>query len=156
VAAILDVRDVVSYEGQAAIELEQLVDLSEPGRYAVSMTDEDVPQLRAVDLIRSVVSDRAANVPAGVIAARFHHGVADMIELACIKIRERHGHNTVALSGGVFQNVVLVNHTLTRLHAAGFDVLTHHHVPPNDGGISLGQAVVAAARDRADHASNAR
>lgn len=148
VAAILDVRDEVRYEGQAAVELEQMIDDSEPGQYAVSVTDEEVPQVQAVDLIRSVVRDRAAHVPTGVIAARFHGGLAQMIISVCVELRHRHGYSTVALSGGVFQNVALVGRTITGLRAAGFDVLTHHQVPPNDGGISLGQAVVAAARDR--------
>ena len=66
----------------------------------------------------------------------------------CLLLRERHGLDTVALSGGVFQNMLLLNATAARLEARGFRVLTHSRVPCNDGGISLGQAVIAAARDR--------
>jgi hydrogenase maturation protein HypF len=149
VAALLDVRDEVSYEGQAAIELEQLADPAETGRYDVRVSDDDVPQVHAVDLIRAVLSDRANQVPPTVIAARFHHSVSDLIVTVCRLLRERHCLHTVALSGGVFQNVLLVRRTSAALTDDGFDVLTHHQVPPNDGGVSLGQAVVAAARDRA-------
>jgi hydrogenase maturation protein HypF len=148
VAALLDVRDEVGYEGQAAIELEQLADPRETGCYEAAISDEEIPTVSAVDLIRAVLTDRAAHVSPAVISARFHRGVAQLIVTMCIKLRERHGLNTVALSGGVFQNVLLVQRSVAQLHTAGFDVLTHHQVPPNDGGISLGQAVVAAARDR--------
>jgi hydrogenase maturation protein HypF len=149
VAALLDIRDEVTYEGQAAIELEQLADPDETGHYTATISDDDVPRIYAVDLVRSVLIDRAGGVPPAVIAARFHHGVADLIVRTCERLRDRHDLNTVALSGGVFQNVLLLRRSTARLTAAGFNVLTHHQVPPNDGGISLGQAVVAAARDRA-------
>jgi hydrogenase maturation protein HypF len=148
VAALLDVRDEVTYEGQAAIELEQLVDLDETGRYTATVSDDDVPQVLAVDLIRSVVRDRASGVGRQTVAARFHRGVAGMIVEVCRRLRERHGLTTVALSGGVFQSPLLLERSVAGLTEAGFDVLTHHRVPPNDGGISLGQAVVAGARDR--------
>jgi hydrogenase maturation protein HypF len=74
--------------------------------------------------------------------------VAALIEAGCLLLRERHGLGTVALSGGVFQNMLLLHETVGRLEARGFAVLVHSRVPCNDGGISLGQAVVAAARDR--------
>ena len=100
------------------------------------------------DLVRAVFGDLVAGVPRSVIAARFHHGVAGVIEDGCLLLRERHGLGTVALSGGVFQNTLLLHRAVTRLEAHGFTVLTHSRVPCNDGGISLGQAAVAAARDR--------
>jgi hydrogenase maturation protein HypF len=78
--------------------------------------------------------------------------VAEVIAGVCGRLRERSGLATVALSGGVFQNRLLHRQAATLLTAAGFTVLTHHRVPANDGGISLGQAVVAAARDRDDPA----
>jgi hydrogenase maturation protein HypF len=74
--------------------------------------------------------------------------VAGLITDCCLLLRERHGLSTVALSGGVFQNLLLLQATITRLERHGFDVMVHSRVPCNDGGISLGQAVVAAARDR--------
>jgi hydrogenase maturation protein HypF len=80
-----------------------------------------------------------------VIAARFHHGVADAIVRICVMLRENTGVSTAALSGGVFQNILLLERTVAGLEQAGFAVLTHSRVPPNDGGISLGQVAIAAA-----------
>jgi hydrogenase maturation protein HypF len=148
VAALLGVRDAVTYEGQAAIELEQLADPAEPGAYAATILDGPPLRILAADLIRAAADDLAAGVAPPVIAARFHHGVAAMIEHACIRLRDRHALNTVALSGGVFQNLLLTSRTVDRLTAQGFRVLLHHRVPCNDGGISYGQAVIAAAQTR--------
>lgn len=80
-----------------------------------------------------------------VIATRFHHGVADAIIRVCLLLRESTGVGAVALSGGVFQNVLLLERTVAGLEQRGFRVLTHSRVPPNDGGISLGQVAIAAA-----------
>jgi hydrogenase maturation protein HypF len=148
VAAILGVRDAINYEGQAAVELEQLADAAESGAYPVRIEPGQPFQVRAGDLVQAVIDDLTAGTPHQVIAARFHHGVAALIEAGCLLLRERHGLGTVALSGGVFQNLLLLGGTVTRLEAQGFRVLVHSRVPCNDGGISLGQAVVAAARDR--------
>jgi hydrogenase maturation protein HypF len=148
VAAILGVRDVITYEGQAAVELEQLADPSETGCYPAGIEPGDPFRVRGGDLVHAVVDDLAAGIPVPAIAARFHHGVAALIEAGCLLLRERHGLGTVALSGGVFQNMLLLHETVGRLEARGFAVLVHSRVPCNDGGISLGQAVVAAARDR--------
>jgi hydrogenase maturation protein HypF len=163
-AAILGVRDLINYEGQAAIELEQLADPAEPGWYQAAIdqgddgsegTGQDGPgqsrplRVRGADLIRAVAEDLAAGVDPGVISARFHNGVAALIGAGCLLLRERHGLATVALSGGVFQNLLLLDRTVVALEANGFRVLTHSRVPCNDGGISFGQAVVAATRDLA-------
>jgi hydrogenase maturation protein HypF len=148
VAALCGVRDVVSYEGQAAIELEQLADPGEAGAYPAAV-EAGVPfTIRAADLLHAVIEDRTNRVPAPVIAARFHRGVAALIEAGCLLMRQNYGLGTVALSGGVFQNLLLLERTVGGLEAAGFAVLLHGRVPPNDGGISLGQAAVAGARDR--------
>jgi hydrogenase maturation protein HypF len=149
VAALLGVRDVINYEGQAAIELEQLVDPAEKAAYPAALTfSDDQLRVRGADLVRAAAEDLAAGVGNRVIAARFHQGVARAIVSACEALRDRHGPATVALSGGVFQNLMLATAVEHGLEAARFTVLTHHRVPCNDGGISLGQAVVAAARDR--------
>ncbi|MDI1465684.1 carbamoyltransferase HypF [Catellatospora sp. KI3] len=149
VAALLDLRDEVSYEGQAAIELERAAagQAPQPG-YPARVEEGPLLTLHGADLVRAVLADRLDGVPVPVIAARFHTGLADLIAAACVLVRERHGLDTAALSGGVFQNVVLLTMVVDRLSAAGFRVLTHSLVPPNDGGISLGQAAVAAALDR--------
>jgi hydrogenase maturation protein HypF len=147
-AAVLGVRDTINYEGQAAIELEQLADPAETGAYKARFEAGDGPfQVRGTDLINAVLEDLSAGVPREVIAARFHHGVAALIEDGCLRLRTAHGLGTVALSGGVFQNMLLLRATAARLEAHDFTVLVHSRVPCNDGGISLGQAVVAAARD---------
>jgi hydrogenase maturation protein HypF len=173
VAAILGVRDAINYEGQAAVELEQLADPGERGAYRAAITGPastrpvatgsastgsastgsataaEGPLLVAGgDLVRAVVEDLAAGTGRSVIAARFHNGVAGLITDCCLRLRERHGLSTVALSGGVFQNLLLLHATVGQLEAHGFLVMVHSRVPCNDGGISLGQAVVAAAADR--------
>ncbi len=145
VAAILGVRDSINYEGQAAVELEQWADLTETGSYPAAVTEGPALQLHGVDLVRAVVADLRAGVPREVIATRFHHGVADAVVRVCLMLREATGVNAAALSGGVFQNVLLLERTVAGLEQTGFRVLTHSRVPPNDGGISLGQVAIAAA-----------
>jgi len=145
-AALLGVRDSINYEGQAAIELEQLADPGEAGVYPARVEAGSPFRICGSDLLHAVIEDRTNRVPAPVIAARFHHGVAALIEAGCLLMRERHGLGTVALSGGVFQNLLLLNAVVGRLEAGGFRVLLHGRVPCNDGGISLGQAVIAASR----------
>ncbi len=86
--------------------------------------------------------DLAAGVPVPRIAGRFHLAVADLIAQLANQIRSTTGLNTVALSGGVFQNVTLLEMALHRLQAHGFTTLTHRRVPPNDGGLALGQAII--------------
>ncbi len=146
VAALVGVRDQVNYEGQAAVELEQLADPAERGRYPAAVEDGDVLVASGADLFRCAADDLAAGVGREVIAARFHNGLAGLIVDCCVLLRERTGLTTAALSGGVFQNLLLLEAVTGRLEARGFAVLTHSRVPCNDGGISLGQAVVAAAR----------
>jgi hydrogenase maturation protein HypF len=149
VAALLSVRDTINYEGQAAVELEQLADPGETGSYRAEVTGQGPFCIEGAGLVRAVTGELTEGVPAPLIAARFHNGVAALIEDGCVLARERHGLDTVALSGGVFQNVIVAERAAARLAARGFRVLTHSRVPCNDGGISLGQAVVAGARDRA-------
>jgi hydrogenase maturation protein HypF len=155
VAALIGVRDAISYEGQAAIELEQLADRAEPGCYRAEPAAGSGGaggagggplRIAAAGLVRAAAGDLSAGVSAPVIAARFHNGVAALIEEACVTLRDRCGLDTVSLSGGVFQNLLLADRVVSRLAARGFRVLTHHRVPCNDGGISLGQAVIAASR----------
>jgi hydrogenase maturation protein HypF len=145
VAALLGVRDEINYEGQAAVELEQWADPGEQAAYRTSITTSYPFKILGHELVRAVVEDLAAGIAPGVIAARFHNGVAGLITDCCLLLRERHGLSTVALSGGVFQNLLLTHATMDRLERHGFGVLVHSRVPCNDGGISLGQAVVATA-----------
>jgi hydrogenase maturation protein HypF len=148
VAAILGVRDEIRYEGQAAVELEQRADEAETRGYAAGLADSTPIRIRGADLVRAVVEDLRGGAPVSLVAARFHNGLARTIVAVCDALRARHRLSTVALSGGVFQNVLLTERTVRGLEEIGFRVLTHTRVPCNDGGISFGQAVVAAARDR--------
>ncbi|MFO7741347.1 MAG: carbamoyltransferase HypF [Anaerolineae bacterium] len=144
VSSLAGVRQEINYEAQAAIELETLVDegVREGYEFGLGTAIDSGP------VIRGVVADVKAGVPPGVIAAKFHNGVAAMIHDVCIHLREESGLNEVALSGGVFQNVALLERVLPLLRTSGFNVYTHHLVPPNDGGLSLGQAVIAAVKSK--------
>ena len=148
VAALLSVRDAINYEGQAAVELEQLADPGETGGYRAAISEGEPFRIQGASLVRAVTGELTEGAPAPVIAARFHNGIAALIEEGCVLARQRHGLDTVALSGGVFQNLLVTGRAAARLEARGFRVLLHSRVPCNDGGISLGQAVVAGARDR--------
>jgi hydrogenase maturation protein HypF len=134
VAAILGVRDEVTYEGQAAIELEQLAGAvaAEPWPWRFGETTE---------LVAECYARLLDGTPREQVAAAFHETVAAGAAVACA---ETEGPRTVVLSGGTFQNLRLLSSTRARLERKGFRVLTHRLVPPNDGGVSYGQAAVAA------------
>ncbi len=150
VAALLDVRDTVTYEGQAAIELEQVADRTHRDAYGVRVESGDGGHIvRGVDLVAGALADLRSGIDRSLVAARFHRGLAEAIVDVCRALRDETGLGTVALSGGCFANVILLEAVTGRLRAAGLEVLRHRQVPCNDGGISLGQAAVAAARDRA-------
>ena len=150
VAAIVGVRDTINYEGQAAVELEQLADRRERAAYRAAVHGTEPFRVAGADLVRAVVDDVRAGVGPPVVAARFHRGVAAVVVAGCEAARRASGLATVALSGGVFQNLFLLEAAVAGLEARGFRVLVHARVPPNDGGISLGQAAVAGARDGAE------
>jgi hydrogenase maturation protein HypF len=140
VAALLGVRHQVTYEGQAAIELERLAAGTHAEPYTCRLQHGVI---HGADLVAAAHDDLAARRPAAEIAAAFHEGVAVAAAAACAQAGEP---RTVVLSGGTFQNLRLLESTTARLRGAGFDVLSHRLVPPNDGGISYGQAAAAAAR----------
>ncbi|NRQ35202.1 carbamoyltransferase HypF [Nonomuraea sp. NN258] len=146
VAALLGVRDRITYDGQGAVELEQHADPGESGGYAAGIDTAGPFVVSGHDLVRAAADDLAAGVGTNVIAARFHHGLADAVARCCVLIRDETGLTTVALSGGVFDNLLLLEGVADRLDRAGFRVLTHTRVPAGDGGVSFGQAAVAAAR----------
>jgi hydrogenase maturation protein HypF len=153
VASLLGLRDRVAFEAQAAMELEALAAPEADRLYAVRLDEPGGPiVVRTVDVVRGVVEDLLAQVEPGRIAARFHATLADVIARVCARVRERTGIARTALSGGVFQNAWLARAAVARLEAAGFEVHTHRQVPPNDGGLALGQAAVAArlTADRSD------
>jgi hydrogenase maturation protein HypF len=143
VSALVGVRQVVAYEAQAAIELEGLSRGVDCGASAYTFGVDRAHETALIDpspVLGSVVRDQRAGVAAGVIGARFHRAVADLI----VNLAGEEGgtSQTVALSGGVFQNSLLLELTLKGLRARGIRVITHRRVPPNDGGIALGQLLV--------------
>jgi hydrogenase maturation protein HypF len=140
VAAVLGVRERVSYEGQAAIELEQLAGDVRAPAYTCAIRDGVIA---GPELVAAVHDDLMAGRDRAEISAAFHEGLADAFVHACTEVT---APRTVVLSGGCLQNVRLLTGLTTRLEAEGFRVLSHRRVPPNDGGISIGQAAVAAAR----------
>ena len=143
VSALVGVRQTVAYEAQAAIELEGLSRNADCGATAY-VFDIDTAQLPAVidaaPVLAAIIRDLRAGARAGVIGARFHRAVAQLI--VDLAVTEAADTQTVALSGGVFQNALLLDLALKALHDKGFQVITHRQVPPNDGGIALGQLLV--------------
>jgi hydrogenase maturation protein HypF len=138
VSAICGLRARVTYEGQAAIELEAACDPAAHGAYPMDGLDPREAVLAARD-------ELARGVAVGVVAARVHDGLAAAVAAACARAAEDAGIGLVVLSGGVFQNRRLLGVTAGRLERAGLRVLIPERLPPNDGGISYGQAAVAAA-----------
>jgi hydrogenase maturation protein HypF len=147
VAALAGLRGRTSFEGQAAMELEWLAsEAPADGSYPFEVVGGDgalVVDTRP--LVRAVAGDCAAGVARATVARRFHDTVVDVIDRVCGRLRAAHGLDTVVLSGGVFQNAILSAGAAARLRAAGFMVYRHREVPPNDGGLALGQLAVAAA-----------
>jgi hydrogenase maturation protein HypF len=145
VASLLGLRDRVTFEAQAAMELEALAEPEADRLYAVRLDEAGgTLVVRTTDVVRAVVEDLLAGAPVARIAARFHATLADVLVRVCERVRARTGLTAVALSGGVFQNAWLLDAAIGRLEAAAFEVYTHHQVPANDGGLALGQAAVAA------------
>jgi hydrogenase maturation protein HypF len=144
-AALAGVRQSVNYEAQAAIEFEALADENEDGTYPFQ---REQGVIHVKNALEALIADVLADVPVPVISARFHNGLARLALDVCRSLRKSRGIDQVALSGGVWQNITLLRRTLSLLRDDGFIVYIQQQVPANDGGLSLGQAVVAAARLR--------
>jgi hydrogenase maturation protein HypF len=155
VAALCGLRAAVHYEGQAAVELEGATDPGERGAYPMSLLAADRADravgepgttiLDARETVRALLADLERGISAGVVGGRLHNALATATADACAREAERRRTPTVVLSGGVFQNRLLVERTAARLRANSLRVLLPTRLPPNDGGISYGQAAVAAA-----------
>jgi hydrogenase maturation protein HypF len=140
VAALIGIRQEVNYEAQAAIELEALADPQETGIYPWEINQENIDP---TPLIQMLVADLRAGLAIESLAARFHNSVAEMVRIACKQIASRTGASKVILSGGVWQNRFLLKQTLQRLENENFKIYLHRQTPTNDGGIAVGQAVIA-------------
>lgn len=145
VAALCGVRAACTYEGQAAIELEALADVLHGGAYELPVTDDLV--LDARPAVRAALDDAEQGVDVALVSARLHRGVALATAEACARAAQASGVGRVVLSGGVFQNRLLVTWTTAACEAAGLEVLVPRALPPNDGGIAFGQAAIAAAAE---------
>ena len=163
VSSLLGLRDEITYEGQAAMELEMAIKSVQSSKFKVKSYKYGIEQekkffiIKPKEIIMGIVEDLKHSVPVGAISFKFHNTIVEMIVETCMKIRSDFNQNyklrtmnselnEVALSGGVFQNIFLLDRTFYRLIEEGFRVYSHHQVPTNDGGISLGQAVIANAK----------
>ena len=149
VAALAGIRAEVNYEGQAAIELEAACDSSERGSYPIEVNGGRAGLPLVIDprdTIRAVAADVQAGLGPGVIARRFHRTIARVTVEALVELATAHGTEVVVLSGGVFQSRLLLESVWGTLTDAGLRVLVPERLPVNDGGISYGQAAVAAAQ----------
>ncbi|MDZ4164508.1 MAG: carbamoyltransferase HypF [Smithellaceae bacterium] len=147
VSALLGLVGAVSYEGQAAIALEMIARPAGAGAYPFDLDEEgEVVIVRLRPLLRGILADINNQVAAPVIAGRFHNTLVELALVVCLKLQKSGGWKKVALSGGVFQNRLLLEGVYSSLRAAGFEVLIHRQAPCNDGGIALGQAVMAGGR----------
>jgi hydrogenase maturation protein HypF len=161
VSALLGIKTDISYEGQAAIELEYYADNPDIKPYNIEITGQD--QINALEdesigtgekgfiiktsyLIEQIVNDIQNGLSKEYIASRFHSTIAEIVLLCCINIRKKNNSDKVVLSGGVFQNITLLGRTVNLLKKNNFEVYTHSAVPANDGGIALGQAMMALAQ----------
>ncbi|MDO4538342.1 MAG: hypothetical protein Q4B54_09300, partial [Coriobacteriales bacterium] len=165
VSAVLGVRQASTYEGEAATQLQFAAERgrdaweASPLRQAFigTLADKSATQLASSsgaepfvlptnELFAWIVAQRRAGISSELLAAAFHEGLAELVRMSCERSREISGVNTVALTGGCYQNLLLLELSAARLRGSGFEVLIHRLVPPNDGGIALGQAWVAASR----------
>jgi len=163
VSSLLGLRDEITYEGQAAMELEMAIKSVQSSKFKVKSYKYGIEQekkffiIKPKEIIMGIVEDLKHSVPVGAISFKFHNTIVEMIVETCMKIRSDFNQNyklrtmnselnEVALSGGVFQNIFLLDRTFNRLIKEGFKVYLHRQVPTNDGGISLGQAVIANAK----------
>jgi hydrogenase maturation protein HypF len=146
VAALCGLRHAVSFEGQAAMELESAAADGAAAPYATAWEGEAPIRLLTAPIIRGVVGDLLRGEPAARVSARFHDTLVDLFARLCARIREERGLRRVALGGGVFQNARLLEGLIAALGARGFEVVAPRQLPANDGGIALGQAVCAASR----------
>ncbi|MCX7708297.1 MAG: carbamoyltransferase HypF [Clostridia bacterium] len=144
VSALLGLCSVITYEGEAAIKLEKVCDLNSALWYPCEIRELEsgLLEINTGDIIKAVITDILNRADVSSISGRFHRTVVNIIIEVCKKLREKRGINAAALSGGVFQNRVLLEWAVDALEKEGFTVYTHSNVPANDGGLALGQAAI--------------
>lgn len=147
VSALLGIKTDISYEGQAAIELEYYAYITTAEPYSFEITENgDNFEIETSGIVVGIVNDLRIGKVREEIASKFHSTVVEMVVKGCCLIRKNYSLNRVVLSGGVFQNVTLLKMAYDRLKENGFKVFTHSEIPANDAGIAIGQAIIALAR----------
>jgi hydrogenase maturation protein HypF len=136
IASLLDIRHQASFEGQGAMELEFLLDRAEDGHYEFDVRSNVIDWSPA---IVAMLKDLEQNLPLNLISSKFHHTLVEII----VSIAKQVGVKQIALTGGCFQNKYLTERAVRRLTQAGFDPFWHHQIPPNDGGLAVGQTIAA-------------
>jgi len=151
VASLIGVKDSISYEGEAAIALEKIAAAEGEGRYDFRLlANKGIIDIGFESMIKEIISDLRKE-PAAVISRKFHNTIAEAVARVSVLLRKKQDLNKVVLSGGVFQNKILLQETKKRLLGARFEVYLHSRVPSNDRGVSLGQAVIAACKCESKH-----
>jgi hydrogenase maturation protein HypF len=151
VAALIGLGSEVTFEGQAAMALESIAEDGVDQRYDFEISDGEPAVLDFRPAIQGIVKDVAAKKAVGEISARFHNTLSAAIVGVCCRIRKSDGLDRVCLSGGTFQNFYLLRRAVKELRSRGLQVFLHSTVPCNDGGIALGQAVVANEQSRQEN-----
>jgi len=144
VAAIAGIRNNITYNGQAAMELESVSSIRNKKLYEYFLDNNEIVSIDVRPMIREIVLDLEKGIETGIIGRKFHNTLIRMLADICSTIKKKTGLNRVALSGGVFLNKILSTELTDALKDNGFKVFTHRLTPANDGGLALGQAVVAA------------
>jgi hydrogenase maturation protein HypF len=148
VASLIGVRQQANYEAQAAMEMEAIAasshreSLTQGSHYPFLTVNDSCMKIDPSPMMAAICKDVISGTEPSLISLRFHHTVAQLIVDTCIAARKSHAINDVGLSGGVFQNVFLLELAHKKLLADGFNVFLHHQVPPNDGGLALGQGLI--------------
>jgi hydrogenase maturation protein HypF len=142
IATIVGIRSSINYEGQAAIELENIIENSINDEYSYTINKGNIMQISLETMLDGLLIDLTCNKEKKYISAKFHNTIAKIIVDICDKMRQKGGINKVVLSGGVFQNMYLLKKAYERLTQSKFNVFTHSLIPTNDGGISFGQSVI--------------
>lgn len=143
VSSLAGVRDRITYEGQASIELEALIDKKYHGTYSYDIINDDCISIDLSRAIVEIITDRFNNVSTGTISSKFHYTVISFTKDILEILRNRTGIDKIALSGGVFQNTFLLENLIDTLEKDNFFVYSHKNIPTNDGGVSLGQIIAA-------------
>jgi hydrogenase maturation protein HypF len=143
VASLIGIRHSINYEAQAAIELEACLDYKESDMYHF---DKEQELIDPKPVIESILADLSSGLGINRISGKFHNSLAFLVKNVCAEIRKERGICDVGLSGGVWQNMSLLRKSVELLENDGFRVFLHQKVPPNDGGIALGQAAISVAQ----------